>query len=391
MFPSHIKNHSKHKSKASKSGFNIKINSSELAVFEIHEAHNDFIQYLEKLDETIKEVLARHQTLIKGRYLSASQHLDKVRKNLVTYEEKMLKLEKDLNEDERVKNIVQQIDNFKSFYQILQEKMAELDMAIQSKEQESADLLGKMQEKKNLLLQVHQENIKLSTKILSYKNAFPPTPKQEPTIEQPEPQKKTESSDKTDIKTSAVSAQISLKRIKKDYTAVKYETENIGVENHSLRAEISKKSNQFFQNKSRFQECLRALNRNLLLSQQVTSNQTGLKNSLLFKINKMSSIKPEISRTLSEFKNYEKKSFLQDREVTNVVYSTLQKVVRERKMPKKNIFANLEVTWDEFNSFNPLQIMGLLAVNPKVTDSIFNEFERKEKSINGFLTKVKIV
>ena len=105
----------------------------------------------------------------------------------------------------------------------------------------------------------------------------------------------------------------------------------------------------------------------------------------------MPSLKPEISRTLSAFKQHEKKTFLQDREVTNVVYSTLQKVVRNRRMPKRNTFENLDVTWDEFKEFTPMQIMGLLSVNPLIRDNICKEFDEKEKKINTFLNKIKMV
>ena len=390
---------SKNKFKTTKSGlFNAKLTSGELTMSELHEAHDDFIQYLENLDSTIKNVLAHHQTLIKGRYLSASQHLDKVRKNCIVYDEKMQKLKKDLNENESIKNMVLQIENFNSFFLILQEKLSDLDLAIQSKEQESNVLFDKMIEKKNLLLQVHQENIKLSTKILSYKKSFPLNKKQVVIIEPVEPSSKnikTDGSDKkfdiNEIKTPALSAQLSLKKIQKDFTALKYETENVEAENHAFKAEISKKANAFFQNKGKFQECLRVLSRSLLLSQQVTANHTGLKNSLLFKLDKMPSIKPEISRTLSAFKQHDKKTFLQDREVTNVVYSTLQKVVRDRRMPKRNTFENLDVTWEEFKEFTPMQIMGLLSVNPLIRDSICKEFDEKEKKTNIFLNKIKMV
>lgn len=396
MIPVRFKPSSKSRFKTTKSGlFNSKMTSGELMMGELHEAHDDFIQYLENLDSTIKTVLAHHQTLIKGRYLSASQHLDKVRKNLVAYDEKMQKLKKDLNENESIKNMVLQIANFNSFYLILQEKLSELDLAIQSKEQESNVLFDKMIEKKNLLLQVHQENIRLSTKILSYKKSFPLNKKQIVIVEPVEKNLKTDGSDKqsdiNEIKTPALSAQLSLKKIQKDFTALKYETEKVETENHAFKAEISKKANTFFQNKGKFQECLRALSRSLLLSQQVTANHTGLKNSLLFKLDKMPSIKPEISRTLSAFKQHEKKTFLQDREVTNVVYSTLQKVVRDRRMPKRNTFENLDVTWDEFKEFTPMQIMGLLSVKPLIRDNICKEFDEKEKKINIFLNKIKTV
>lgn len=399
MIPVRFKPSPKPKFKATKSGvFNSKLTSGELLMGELHEVHDDFIQYLENLDSTIKSVLSHHQTLIKGRYLSASQHLDKVRKNFIAYDEKMQKLKKELNENESIKNMVLQIENFNSFFLILQEKLSDLNLAIQSKEQESNVLFDKMIEKKNLLLQVHQENIKLSTKILSYKKSFPPNKKQVVIIEPVEGSSKnlkTDGSDKkfdiNEIKTPALSAQLSLKKIQKDFTALKYETENVEAENHALKAEISKKANTFFQNKGKFQECLRVLSRSLLLSQQVTANHTGLKNSLLFKIDKMPSLKPEISRTLSAFKQHEKKTFLQDREVTNVVYSTLQKVVRDRRMPKRNTFENLDVTWDEFKEFTPMQIMGLLSVNPLIRDNICKEFDEKEKKINNFLNKVKMV
>ena len=357
---------------------------------EMKESHNEFIDYLENLDETIKKVLSRHKTLIKGRYLSALQHLEKVRKNLVVYQDKMLVVQKEINDDETIKNTLKQIDNFQGFYQILQEKLVDLDGAIDSKETESLTLLEKMRDKKNLLLQVHQENIKLSAKILSYKKNFPL--KNEPNDEKKEKREKREKQEKREKreKYEKDSAQLNLKIIQKEFTALKYETENIMADNHLNKADLAKKSNYFFQMKNLLHESFIALNRNLLFSQQVT-NQTGLKNSLLFKINKMPSMKPEMSRTLVQFKQYDKKTFSQDREIKNVVYSTLEKVVKDRKNKKKEFLEEIEVPWDEFKKFSPLQIMGLISMHSLIGDSIFDEFEKKDKNINEFLNKMKIM
>lgn len=337
---------------------------------ELKESHHEFITYLENLDETIKNVLNRHKTLIKGRYLSATQHLEKVRKNLIAYQEKMVKLQKEMNENETINYILSQIKNFKEFYEILQINLKDLDNVIHLKEEESLEKLQRMRVKKTLLLQVHQENIQLSIKILSFKKNFPSLiikVGDQPIIEDPSPNH---------------SSKVKIKRIKKEYTSLKYEVENISASNAIQKAELSKKSNHFIQTKQLLQEALKALNKSLLFSQQIT-NHTGLKNSLLFKI------KPEISKTNTNFKSLESKSFLQDREINNVVFSTLKKVVKDRKIKPKSDWDGLELSWEEFKDFSPLQIIGLMSMNGKALEGIFTEFEIKERKINEFFNKIK--
>ena len=379
MHPSSFKRVFEPKHKEPKINANIKFSLGELGLHEMKESHNEFIEYLENLDSTIREVLARHKTLIKGRYLSATQHLEKVKKNVVGYEEKMLKLQSELDDNESIKNTLIQIANFESFYTILQDKLSELEGAIQSKEDETMALLERMREKKILLLTVHQENIKLSTKIISIKKSFPQSKQ---ITDENERKLKTES-------TVVNTATLNLRRIQKEFTSIKYEMENLISETHANKAELAKKCNQFFQTKNLFYEASKLFHKNLLLTQQVT-NKTGLKNSLLFKINKNPYIKAELSKTLDKFKQSEK-PFSQDREIKNVVYSTLQKVVQDRKTKKKNEFAELDLPWEEFKVFSPLQIMGLLSMNHQIRDNLFEEFEKKEKKLNEHLNKIKVI
>lgn len=365
---------------------NSKFKIGEVGIHEMKESYNEFIEYLENLDITVQKVLERHQTLMKGRYLSAFQHLEKVKKNLQAHEEKMLNLQKELNENETIHKIVQQIDNFQSFYKILQEKMKELDTIISLKEKESEILLERMREKKNLLLQVHQENIQSSTKILSYKMELSKIKNQ---IESENPGHFSEKAQKKMIASSPLlSAQMNIKKIQKDFTALKYEIENSNSENNALKGEFFKKSNNFTLSKNLFNECLKTLNKSLFLQEKVT-NQTGLKNSLLFKINKISDGETKISKTLNVFKKNEK-SNLQDRQITNVVYSTLQKIVKEKKNKKKNFLEKLDLTWEEFNSFSPIQIMGLISMSSENNMLLTKEFEEKQKKLNIFFSKIKI-
>lgn len=353
-------------------------------LYEMYEAHSDFVQYLEKLDNTIKNVLVRHQTLIKGRYLSATQHLEKVRKSLTAYHQRMLKLQEELNNDAVIKTIVKQIENFQSFYHILQEKLNDLETAIQSKETECNELISKMQEKKGILMQVHQDNIKLSTKILSYKKF----------LNQNKP-----SGDLYTSRLSAFlnpsnseepikSAQLNLKKIQKEFTSLKYETEHLSLDNETLKAQLSRKSNRFINTKQSFLECFQTLNRSLMLSQQVANNASGLKNSLLFKITAPSVKSIGLNKTLAVFKQCRRNTFLQDREITNVVYSTLQKVVRDRKEPTKDPLQGLTISWEEFKEFTPLQILGVLALSPEIRESMTFEMDVKERKINKFLSSI---
>ena len=136
---------------------------------EIAENYEDFMKYLENLNFKLKTVLSRQKTLVHGKYLSSLQYLEKTRKNLAAYEDKMRKLQKEIEENDLIKTLMDQITNFKSYYDQILEKLQFLNSKIVGKEEATSLLMQEFAEKKGLLMSVHQENVGLSTKILNYK------------------------------------------------------------------------------------------------------------------------------------------------------------------------------------------------------------------------------
>lgn len=137
---------------------------------EIAENYEEFMKYLENLNYKLKTVLSRQKTLVHGKYLSSLQYLEKTRKSLAAYEEKMKKLQKEIDENDLIKTLMDQIMNFKSYYDQIMEKLHFLNSEIVGKEEATSLLMKEFAEKKGLLMSVHQENVGISTKILNYKN-----------------------------------------------------------------------------------------------------------------------------------------------------------------------------------------------------------------------------
>lgn len=117
-----------------------------------------------------------------------------------------------------------------------------------------------------------------------------------------------------------------------------------------------------------FQDCLEVGRRELLKTQVMPQKSTrGLAGSLYFELIYSRLQTQRSHKTLQ-------RSSLQDRDCQNVVYNTLQNLLRSaRANSRKHQISSLGIKWSDFSSFNGLQIIGLLSIREDVLRDLHNE------------------
>jgi hypothetical protein len=117
-----------------------------------------------------------------------------------------------------------------------------------------------------------------------------------------------------------------------------------------------------------FQDCLEVSRRELLKTQVMPQRSTrGLAGSLYFELIYSRLQTQRSHKTLQ-------RSSLQDRDSQNVVYNTVQNLIRSaRANSRKQQISNLGIKWSDFSSFNGLQIIGLLNIREDVLRDLHKE------------------
>ena len=83
----------------------------------------DLYSYLTKFDDKVLTTLKRQKTLLKGKYLTMMHHLAKLKKQLEAYENKVEKLSKEIDENDKIKKLLKQINVYKAYLRNLKRKL----------------------------------------------------------------------------------------------------------------------------------------------------------------------------------------------------------------------------------------------------------------------------
>lgn len=77
-----------------------------------------------------------------------------------------------------------------------------------------------------------------------------------------------------------------------------------------------------------------------------------------------------------------------DRHTKNVIYKTIKQIINNAKEEKKKAhIMSIQLDWEEFRKFTPMQIMGLLLLRDDALDKMQNFlFPTVAKSKGRFLT-----
>lgn len=349
-------------------------------------SQKDIYSYLTKFDDRILRALHRNKNLLKVKYLTMMGHLEKLKKQLAVYEEKVMRLEKDIDENENIKKLIAYINIYKTYSSTLLSKFMDLDARINQEEAKISENLALVQKKKRVIFQVNHENLIFSDQIMKYKNFL----SQHKSLILPHITNPIIITENSSI--LSMPSQINNSSLFESKDKVEQVIKNIKLiekRNSVLKRELTQKAFNFNENKKLFEEAFEILFKNVVKSQEVVKSD-GLKGSLLFEIKKS-----KITDNIKDSFNIGQKgsSKLQEREAKNVIYKTLNVIIekQEEKKPsnRDKIFKGLCLDWETFKVLEAKQIMALLSVSPEIIDEIKKKMEMKKREIKEITDEVK--
>ena len=289
-----------------------------------------------------------------------------------------MKLETDIDENQSIRKILAFINIYKNYSKTLSDNFFQLEKKINEEEEKIAKNLILVNKKRKVIFQVNHENIVFSNNIARYQKKLT----------------ENKSLILPNITTTENTSILSMKTQPNNESMYEKEKTETLInklklyerKNQCLKKDILNKAFNFTETKHFFEECLDIYTKSVIKSQEIIKSD-GLKGSLLFEIKKNKK-----NNELKDFVVENNPSNLQEREVKNLVFRTLNFLL-EKKEGKKNqddrLLGGLKLQWDTFKNLDGKQIIGLLVINPEVTDEFKKLFEIKQREINEALSDIK--
>lgn len=358
-----------------------KVNSSEKDLLtELKpsiENQSKLYSYLTKFDDKVLQTLRRQKAMLKTKYLMMISHVEKIKRQLEFYENKVMKLENDIDENGNLKNILSNLSIYRSYAQTLSLKFLSLEKMISQEEEKIKNNLILVNKKKKVIFQVNHENLIFSNNITKFQKILSIN---KSTIFPVINQTLIENSSILSIPTQANKSIL----LQENFDNLTKKLKLFEKKNNVLKKEIFNKAFIFGETKRFFEDSLELLKKNVIKSQEVIRSD-GLKGSLLFEIQKNKNSK-------SKFIIENNPSNLQDREAKNLIFRTLNLLVEKKEgknQHEDNPLIRLKVDWETFCKLDGRQIMGLLVVSSDVLTEVKKEFGIKQRDINEMVMEIK--
>lgn len=419
----------------------------------IHRAQEKLKDFVEELNDHIKWLLSRKQFMLQGRHYQVLQQLNETKKALALYEKGIRNLERQIEEDPKIKSMKSHIKFYEEYSNILYTLHNETDQEVAEDRRRIAESRSILLDKKRALNAKNHENIQLASQItklrdimenvsggnnkgilqIEYGNDHALSSSKRhvrsnvlsnQSLDQEESQVDTgnrgggrvntsnfgnEREDENMNKRQSGSGAVSYTENKgyegtnsifNEYLFIKKKTETIVKKNLALKKSIIVSISNFNESYELFLQAFHKYEDALYKSQMVVHNQ-GLNGSLIFLLlnSKKKSIDDLAPVTMKDSRLLGKRSNLtkpfqkqQDGEAIDVIYSTFKKMLdrEEKKMDKVKEMVS-SVQHDQLLTFTPMQIMGLVLLKPEVLKDIIFEFDEKKKRLIGLSLSLKNV
>lgn len=420
----------------------------------IQRAQDKLKDFVEELNDHIKWLLSRKQFMLQGRHYQVLQQLNETKKALALYEKGIRNLERQIEEDPKIKSMKSHIKFYEEYSNILFTLHNETDQEVGEDRRKIAEQRSILLDKKRALNAKNHENIQLASQITKLRdimenvsgghnnnkgilqieygndNALSSTKRQarsnvlsNQSMDNEESQVEVgnrggrvntdnygnEREDEERNKRQSGSGAVSYTENKgldgsnsiyNEYFFVKKKTETLAKKNLGLKKSVIVGISNFNESYELFLQAFHKYEDALYKSQMVVHNQ-GLNGSLIFLLlnSKKKSIDDLTPVTMKDSRFLGKRSNLtrpfqkqQDGEAIDVIYSTFKKMLdREEKKTDKVKEMVSSVQHDQLLTFTPMQIMGLVLLKPEVLRDIIFEFDEKKKRLIGLSMSLKNV
>ena len=415
-------------------------------------AHEKLTDFVDDLNDHLKWLLNRKQFLLQGRHYQVLQQLAETKKALAVYEKGIKNLERQIEEDPKIRTMKSHIKFYEEFSSILVTLCAGVEEEIHTERTRIAEDKKILSEKKKSLSTKNHENIHLASQITKLRDILDglggersqekplqieyskddsqkifPTGRhfqqssllsgsgdnQEVSISKEQKsnflnfshQKEEHPESNPEVVNSAENRERSSVGANpyQDYLMLKRTTEVLVRKNMALKKNIILKISNFNEAYEIFMTAFHKYEDILYKSQMVVHNQ-GLNGSLIFlllnsKKKSLESMNPVtqkdarfvLGKKTNSVNHFRKQ---QDGEVIDVIYSTFKKMLsqEEKKSDKVKDMVS-SVQYDQLMAFTPMQVMGLILLKPEVLRDVIVEFDEKKKrlmTISISLKNVKI-
>jgi len=411
-------------------------------------AHEKLTDFVDDLNDHLKWLLNRKQFLLQGRHYQVLQQLAETKKALAVYEKGIKNLERQIEEDPKIRTMKSHIKFYEEFSSILVTLCAGVEEEIHNERQRIAEDKKILSEKKKSLSTKNHENIHLASQITKLRDILDglggersqekplqieyskddsqkifPTGKhfqqssllsndnQEVSISKEQKsnflnfshQKEEHPESNPEIVNSVENRERSSVGANpyQDYLMLRRTTEVLVRKNNALKKNIILKISNFNEAYEIFMTAFHKYEDILYKSQMVVHNQ-GLNGSLIFlllnsKKKSLESMNP-VTQKDARFVLGKKANSVnpfrkqQDGEVIDVIYSTFKKMLsqEEKKSDKVKDMVS-SVQYDQLMAFTPMQVMGLILLKPEVLRDVIVEFDEKKKRLMTISISLKSV
>lgn len=266
-----------------KKSHDFETNYPEMEISKLNQT--DLFSYLSQFDDKVNGALNRQRSLINSRYLTMMHHLEKIRKQLEQYEIKVLSLDKEIDESQRIKAIITEIAFYKKFYHILSQKLDLFKNNVAREQVMIAENSRKIADRKKVLMKVNHDNLILTERVRKLTQYLGQNH-----IILPRLNNSINSSFENEIsfiefsQDKILNISVRIKKCKNRFLEIKNE--------------ILNKATDFNNIKQLFEDGCELLYKNFLRSQNIISEK-GLKGSLLFELKKNNPKHNEVKRVFT--------------------------------------------------------------------------------------------
>ncbi|CAD8108988.1 unnamed protein product [Paramecium sonneborni] len=364
----------------------------------VQERHQMVQNYVDQVDQRTVIAIEREEERVNQRYFHLMNQLERLMFQIQKLEEKKQQ-QKDLDNHPAVKEMVYELHKLQKYEKALQEnhtKMVEqiklnnltiqqLKQTVYQKRIEIRDIVRdsfRLQEEMIKVKQVKQAN-SIARDSADMFFTMPATNIPKPTNLPNIPLKHKSKSTLLNIMKNAQS--INQQEKINDIVTVYNKVQQLRKKASSSTLIIQQVTNKYSQIKKLMNECAMISIQNFKNKQKIT-NKNGYANSIYFDMS-----------TLNMSKN--ESSIIKERKIQNILYDTLQQImidlIDSRQKTDLNgssiadsIIRN-SVSQEQFMQFTSVQILGLLALQPRLLTELIGIFELKQKQLGQLCNRTR--
>jgi len=304
----------------------------------VYDAHEDLEEHYNNLHGLVQDVVTRNAYVMSGKFMSRVKREEEKLADLL---HRVKEAHRDIEHNPTVDSVARQIAELRKQEDTMAKRAEMLLGSCEGLKEEAETRKREIDALREELGQVNKDNMLLSYQIDDLLQGTDPGLTAVRTL-----------SARTLVFTAPSRPPAPVVSLQANLRTIEAETETLATQRGSSFAEQLKWE-------SFFQSCLQTAKKELLKSQELPQDSKGLQGSLYFELLS--------SRNKAAASHPVSRSNLQERDYKNVVYYTVKRMISTAKDERKQQqLAALDIPAEQFRSYSPMQVIGLLALRADV-------------------------